>query len=374
MGKLKKTLSIGIGTVFAMGGALLLWVSLPQSGWKALSVQTGSMRPAIGPGALVVVHRVAVESLQPGDVITYQKTAQQTVTHRLVRVDTRPGGTVQLIVKGDANAVADQPVYASQLVGRVAYHAPWLGHAADAVRTPLGLLIMLYVPALLIVADELRRLAEYYRRQRYMLVAYRLRLKAKKEKNNHAPIAAVATFCVAVVAMVAAAAPVRAAFAGQVVLAGNTITALNPQAVDHVLIRRVTFDCSTDNTGQISRLVSIIFYNPTNRDIATGNWHVDSGSGRLVTFRPVTVFDGRDDYDIQPDLVAGVRYAGDHLTLYDNTGKIVDAISWGNDTTQLDPSLPQTQQGTDFRRVPIVQDTNTAADWQVNFRGECQQD
>ena len=58
-------------TILAVCCVALLMFGISMTGWKALSVPTGSMRPAIPPGSLVLVHRVSISSLKVGDVITY---------------------------------------------------------------------------------------------------------------------------------------------------------------------------------------------------------------------------------------------------------------------------------------------------------------
>src|SRR3990167_5786402 len=107
MGKLAAVLKLCGFALFFGICALLLMLSLPKSGWKALSVQTGSMQTALPIGTLVFVHRVPATSLKVGDVITYVNPSnkKQTITHRVVGID-KP----QLIVKGDANRSADMPV------------------------------------------------------------------------------------------------------------------------------------------------------------------------------------------------------------------------------------------------------------------------
>jgi hypothetical protein len=58
---------------------------------------------------------------------------------------------------------------------------------------------------------------------------------------------------------------------------------------------------------------------------------------------------------------------GDRLALKDGAGSIVDAISWGKDTTVLDPAIVDVPAGHSIeRRTPDV-DTDTAADFTDNL-------
>ncbi len=144
----------------------LLSFSIPLTGWRALSVQTGSMVPFIDPGALVAVHRVSDDQLKVGDVITYTspKNARETITHRIVDKKLQQNGPTVYFVKGDANGTADDPVYPNQIVGRVETHIPHLGKALDLLRHPIGLALLIWLPSILIIWSEtqlmLRRLLE----------------------------------------------------------------------------------------------------------------------------------------------------------------------------------------------------------------------
>ena len=165
MGKFLTGLKVGGWVVFALLGVLVVGFGRPGSGWRALSVQTGSMRPAVRPGDLVFVKHVPASDLRVGDVITYasKSNARQTITHRIVDIQGESKALKQITTKGDANELPDAPISEQQIVGKVARTAPLLGRLLDTLRTPLGLLILVYVPALGVVWGELKRLSLYYK-------------------------------------------------------------------------------------------------------------------------------------------------------------------------------------------------------------------
>lgn len=94
------------------------------------TVLTGSMRPTIDPGSLVVVRPKPVDDIQMGDVVTYQRVSAspEVVTHRVVGLGWTSTGERQFVTRGDANNAADPPVRAVQIRGVVAYHLPYLGY------------------------------------------------------------------------------------------------------------------------------------------------------------------------------------------------------------------------------------------------------
>ncbi|HEY2003695.1 MAG TPA: signal peptidase I [Candidatus Saccharimonadia bacterium] len=146
-------------SAYLVCGALVIMFTTPILGWRALNVLTPSMKPAIAPGALVLVHRVPAASLRPGQVVTYQDPHHHgvTITHRIVATG-RLHGTPTVTTKGDANKVNDQPVPAGLVVGRVATVVPGLGRALGLFHNPAVLVLLIIIPGLVVILSELRHL------------------------------------------------------------------------------------------------------------------------------------------------------------------------------------------------------------------------
>jgi signal peptidase I len=157
VGSILKWLGIGI---YAVCAVLIVIFLMPVGGWKALNVLTGSMRPAIQPGALVIIHKVPLSSLKPGDIITYSNPAntRQTITHRLVKITT-VDGIKTLVVKGDANPSPDKPFPAALVVGREVMVVPAAGHLTNWLHSPLGLAALVVIPGVVVIWAEVRRLS-----------------------------------------------------------------------------------------------------------------------------------------------------------------------------------------------------------------------
>ncbi len=151
-----KILAIGI---YAVGGGLLVLFAIPQFGWKSLSVATGSMTPAIPAGSLVLVHKVASSNLKTGNVITYinPNNTKQTITHRIIKVTTKLN-LPAYITKGDANQTPDPEILGGNVVGKVEAHLPYIGRIISWAKQPLGLILLVIIPGVLIIIDELKRL------------------------------------------------------------------------------------------------------------------------------------------------------------------------------------------------------------------------
>src|ERR1700760_2327099 len=127
---------------------------LGATGWKALAVPTGSMRPHITPGSVVFVHRVPISSLRVGDVITYN-TAKSglTISHRIIKTYLIGGKIPGFVTKGDANKLPDAPIAGGAVVGKVMWHVPHLGSWMIGGKTWVSVALLVYLPALILMID-----------------------------------------------------------------------------------------------------------------------------------------------------------------------------------------------------------------------------
>ena len=83
-------------------------------GFHLSVVTSGSMRPTIKPGDVVLTKYESVSSLKVGDVILYFNTKLGTeVAHRIASIQVR-ADQLTVTTKGDANPVTDTPVTFNQ--------------------------------------------------------------------------------------------------------------------------------------------------------------------------------------------------------------------------------------------------------------------
>lgn len=138
---------------------MLVASMLPIPGnYRVLSVLSGSMEPAIHTGSVVIVAPAADYKI--GEVITFgeiSKTKTPT-THRIKDikiVDDKP----VYITKGDANNAPDnKEVAASEVKGKVLFTIPYLGFILNFVKQPMGFALVIIVPAILIIWEEVKKI------------------------------------------------------------------------------------------------------------------------------------------------------------------------------------------------------------------------
>jgi signal peptidase I len=215
-------------TILAVACILLLLFGWSKTGWKALTIPTGSMRPSMPPGTLVLVHGVPDSSLKVGDVITYISPIdpQLTITHRIIKKELIAGAIPGFVTRGDASRQSDPPIVAGRVVGKVVAHIPNLGYWLVDLQKPIVILPIIYVASLFIIIEEVGRLSEYYRFGQ----TYRLRGFSVLSKNQgsilHRRLGYLSSFvaAVAVVSFVATPTVLALLKSNTVSLTNNRIT------------------------------------------------------------------------------------------------------------------------------------------------------
>ncbi|MFP4045592.1 MAG: signal peptidase I [Candidatus Aenigmatarchaeota archaeon] len=133
-------------------------------------VRSGSMEPAIKTGSIIFVRSIDSSKLGPDDVITFKtrETEDQLelTTHRIVEAREN-SGTYEFRTKGDANEDPD-PMWVSEekVVGRMFVTLPYLGYVLGWAKTSYGFVLLLVVPAVLIIANEILKINNELRKKK----------------------------------------------------------------------------------------------------------------------------------------------------------------------------------------------------------------
>ncbi len=176
---LKATYYLLIAAIAVMA-LILIFSAVPiRGGIKTLATLSGSMEPEIPTGSLVVIK--PAKDYRVGDVITFGENTRtkSPTTHRIFEIKERDG-TKSYITKGDANNEPDdKPVTEKEIIGKVLFSLPYAGYAAAATQKPLGFLLMVIIPSVIIIYEEIlsikselanilnerRRIAKLFHRQ-----------------------------------------------------------------------------------------------------------------------------------------------------------------------------------------------------------------
>lgn len=138
---------------------------------NAYVIVTESMVPTINVNDGIIVKRVKNNTLDIGDIITFSSNDIYfnglTVTHRIVGKKLDVDGNYIYRTKGDNNSLEDTAlVDLDNIYGKVVLRLPKIGYVQGFVSTPLGFVLSIIIPVLIVVYYEAWRIYKTIK-QRY---------------------------------------------------------------------------------------------------------------------------------------------------------------------------------------------------------------
>ncbi|EOD01703.1 signal peptidase I [Caldisalinibacter kiritimatiensis] len=125
-------------------------------GYKPMSVLTGSMRPVLEPGDMIVAKEIDPTKIKVGDVITYKVSESTLVTHRVIEI-IKKDNKIMFKTQGDANNVEDSKLVSTdQVVGVLAFNIPKGGYIANFIRSPKGFIFLILLPLFFLIIGEVK--------------------------------------------------------------------------------------------------------------------------------------------------------------------------------------------------------------------------
>ncbi len=121
-------------------------VALVRGTWMVTPVLSGSMRPGLSVGGVVISQRVPVDSLVVRDVIIFSdpfKPSEQ-IVHRIVKITKASDGKLLFNTQGDANNVRDPWTLSIQgdSIYRARWSVPLIGYVAIAYQNHRGFFLL----------------------------------------------------------------------------------------------------------------------------------------------------------------------------------------------------------------------------------------
>ena len=128
-------------------------------------VTSGSMEPIFNLGEFLVFSRVTFEDVQVGDIIAvrYPHKIGLIIVHRVVEK-----GDNSLVTKGDANPAPDNFITVPEnvLAKFTGFKISILGYVIVFSRTPLGLVLIYYIPCFVLIVIQIKILREKLKRKK----------------------------------------------------------------------------------------------------------------------------------------------------------------------------------------------------------------
>lgn len=138
-------------------GMIFLALENQIGGFRTFIVSSSSMEPTIDTGSLIITRYVHPHTLQRGDTITFIPPTRdrEFVTHRIIgKYDEKNLFTFK--TKGDNNKNEDPWILAEGgIVGKVFYSMPHLGFLLSFIKSKIGIIFLVLLPAVYIIIDEL---------------------------------------------------------------------------------------------------------------------------------------------------------------------------------------------------------------------------
>lgn len=104
-------------------GAAVVGAALSLKGRAFLKVSGKSMLPWLRPGDIVFVRKTDASQISRGNVVVFENDGHVSMHRVIERISSRDGdaGSARFITKGDARVLADAPIGADELCGRVEF-------------------------------------------------------------------------------------------------------------------------------------------------------------------------------------------------------------------------------------------------------------
>ena len=135
--------------------AAFLLITMGFLGWQFNTVIGGSMDPTLKAGGIIISQAVEPEDIAIGDIVNYYSPAHDAlIVHRVV--ERHDGEQTYFVTQGDANGVPDPYLVPAQnVLGKVHFHVPAAGHVSQTIKSPMGPLLLMMVPGLLIIGKSI---------------------------------------------------------------------------------------------------------------------------------------------------------------------------------------------------------------------------
>jgi len=150
------SLIVQMGLIFLVLASVFTLVTSKTDlvgGYRSFVVLSGSMQPTINVGSIVLT--VKSPTYAVGDIVAFENSLKQVVTHRIVDKATVSKGTFYEL-QGDANNTPDNdPVAEKSVIGKSIFVVPYLGNLIQVLKTPKGFVGFVIAPATLFIIWEL---------------------------------------------------------------------------------------------------------------------------------------------------------------------------------------------------------------------------
>ena len=144
--------------------AIIYALPFVVNGYYSSLIMSGSMEPTIPVGSIVVVETVNPKDVKVNDIIVFQRSDLKTLHRVIDKIE--ENNTYYFQTKGDANENPDPwTVKPDQIQGSLMLTIPYYGYFLHFAGTPIGFLLMVIIPAIILITSELRKIIELTKKE-----------------------------------------------------------------------------------------------------------------------------------------------------------------------------------------------------------------
>lgn len=144
-------------------------------GFGVAVVLSGSMEPELSVNDIIFVRES--ESYDINDIVVYDS-GRDMIVHRITDIN---GDT--LTTKGDANNIPDDQISADAVRGKVVFSIPYAGVVVKALRSPVGVIVII-LTAVLLTEGSFRRKKESDERRTEEIKEEIRRIRAEQDNQS----------------------------------------------------------------------------------------------------------------------------------------------------------------------------------------------
>jgi len=151
-----------IALVLCIGALMITKFSggVPQIlGYRVFVISTGSMMPELEVGDVILSKSFSMgDELEIRDILTYEGSGDlegMLITHRLVEISESTDESRTLVLQGDANNVADNPITEDRVVGKVVCKLKVFGFIFRVMQSKIGIPILIAIIIFFIIKETI---------------------------------------------------------------------------------------------------------------------------------------------------------------------------------------------------------------------------
>lgn len=119
------------------------------NGYTMLEVVSGSMKPAINVGDMIIIN-TKDKNYKENDIITYYDKNHNLITHRIIKIN-----DTEIVTKGDNNNTEDEAIYSKEIIGKYATKIANLGIILSSLKSPFTMIMILIIGILICILTSI---------------------------------------------------------------------------------------------------------------------------------------------------------------------------------------------------------------------------